>query len=96
MKLTKTDKEAFVRAVMGDVPTVDYNEVCRALCMAWAISSMPDEVRTAYDRFPSYFETRHLNTPYSLSDVWVPMPSNPPDKSERAYVELMLELENSL
>lgn len=92
MKLTKTDKEAFVRAVMADVPAVDYNEVCRALCMAWAISNMPGEVRTAYERFPDYFENRHLGTPYSLSDVWVPM-STGLDKSERAYVELMLELE---
>lgn len=34
MNLTKTDKAAFVRAVMADVPRVDYNEKARALLTA--------------------------------------------------------------
>ena len=49
MNLTKTDKAAFVRAVMADVPRVDYNEKARALLSAWDREAMPAPVRAIWD-----------------------------------------------
>lgn len=49
MNLTKTDKDAFVRAVMADVPHVDYNEKARALLSAWDLDAMPDAIRAIWD-----------------------------------------------
>ena len=49
MNLTKTDKDAFVRAVMADVPRVDYNEKARALLSAWDREAMPAPVRAIWD-----------------------------------------------
>ena len=49
MNLTKTDKDAFVRAVMADVPHVDYNEKARALLSAWDREAMPDAIRAIWD-----------------------------------------------
>ena len=36
MRLTKSDKQTFVDSVMNDVPSVDYNEQARKLCIEWA------------------------------------------------------------
>jgi hypothetical protein len=45
MKLTKIDREAFVKAVMQDVPRIDYQEQIRALVQNDAISQLPEPVR---------------------------------------------------
>ena len=49
MNLTKTDKDAFVRAVMADVPKIDYDEKARALLSAWDREAMPDQIRAIWD-----------------------------------------------
>lgn len=41
MRLTNTLREAFVRAVMDDVPSIDYHEQEQKVAMAWAVSIMP-------------------------------------------------------
>lgn len=41
MRLTKDHKKAFVKAVMDDVPSVDYAEKIRALILADSISQLP-------------------------------------------------------
>lgn len=73
MRLIKSDKDAFVRAVMDDVPQIDYDEQMRSKCMAWAISIMPDKVRAVYNEFPQYFETKYVNTPRGCLGVHVPV-----------------------
>jgi hypothetical protein len=49
MKLTKVDREAFVRAVMNDVPMIDYNEEARVLAMKHLVAALPSAVRTLWD-----------------------------------------------
>lgn len=73
MRLTKNDKKAFVRAVMDDVPQVDYNEQARKLVMDWAISIMPPVVRQAYGEHPEYFENNYAGTPAGLFGAYVPV-----------------------
>lgn len=55
MKLTKTLREAFVRAAMGDVPSVDFHQQIQKAVTADALVLMPPDVRTAYKKHPEYF-----------------------------------------
>lgn len=91
MRLTKSDKEAFVRAVMDDVPEVDYQEQVRSKIMAWALSIMPDKVRAVYNEYPQYFETNLVNTPRGCWGVNVPIAEYVGDLGKRAP-ELWAEL----
>jgi len=45
MRLTKFDKEAFVRAVLDDVPQIDYNEQARKVAMADVIARLPQKIQ---------------------------------------------------
>lgn len=49
MKLTDSIRCAFIRAVMADVPTVDYAEMQRKLIQDDAVSQLPPKVRKIYD-----------------------------------------------
>lgn len=49
MKLTKHHKEAFVRAVMNDLPTADFLEQASKLIQGSVYSQMPSEVKAVYD-----------------------------------------------
>ena len=71
MRLTKTDKEAFVRAVMDDVPQVDYSEQVRSKLKAWGLESLPEEMRSLAKKYPDYFETRYISTPSSCPSVQI-------------------------
>ena len=73
MKLTKFDKEAFVRACIDDVPQINYSEIARTKLMAWAKVIMPDVVQKAYELNPAYFETRWVYTPSGLDHVYLPV-----------------------
>ena len=49
MRLTKHHKEAFVNAVMQDVPMVDYDEQAEKLITDEARNDMPQPVRDVFD-----------------------------------------------
>lgn len=56
MKLTNTLRDAFIRAAMQDVPTVDYTEQARSLLMADSLAQLPPKVRAiAKDKDLSHF-----------------------------------------
>lgn len=50
MRLTKYDKEAFVRAVMNDVPRIDYREQAQKLFDEWLVTKLPAEVAAVFKR----------------------------------------------
>lgn len=59
MKLTNTLRDAFVRAAMDDVPSVDYDEKIRSLITKDAIKQLPPKIRALYNDT----DTRHyVNT----------------------------------
>lgn len=68
MRLTKHDKDAFVRAVLDDVPYVDYSEPARKLVMKHLISLLPGIVQQAYNENPEWIRTNHVNLPSHLQD----------------------------
>lgn len=49
MKLTMSDRSAFVRAVMDDVPSEDYAAQARKLVQDYFVSILPPAVRAVYD-----------------------------------------------
>lgn len=49
MRLTNTMRDAFVRAVMQDVPYIDYKEQMRKVATDGAIAALPPEVRNAWE-----------------------------------------------
>ena len=76
MRLTKADKDAFIQAVINDVPQIDYNEKVRVLIKNWAIARMPRVVQDAYREYPQYFDNHYMRTPGGLIGVFAPVLSN--------------------
>ena len=73
MKLTKSDREAFVKACLDDVPSVDYHEVARTKAMAWAKARMPDCVAKTYELDTNWINTVWVPMPGSICDVYLPV-----------------------
>lgn len=63
MKLTNSIRDAFVRAAMDDVPTVDYEEAIRKAVADAALRALPPSVRKVYDDEATrpYLERTHLH-----------------------------------
>lgn len=72
MRLTKHDKDAFVRAVLDDVPKVDYSEQAQKLVMKHLIGRMPGIVQQAYKENPEWIKTAYVNLPSHLQDFHGP------------------------
>jgi hypothetical protein len=49
LKLTNYMRDAFVRAVMDDVPEVDYKQQIRDTALKAAVEAMPAKLRTVWD-----------------------------------------------
>lgn len=73
MRLTEIHRKAFVRAVMADVPKVDYQEQAEALIKQAVYDSMPDAVKKIYDNkeLRGHLGNERISTPYGLNDVYV-------------------------
>lgn len=88
MKLTNYMRDAFVRRVMDDVPSVDYTEAIRAEVMKAAVAALPPKVRAAWKDKGLH---GYLNTTYfhvcGVSIANVPMPDNEAFKAEKQKIE---------
>lgn len=72
MRLTKFQREAFVQAVMNDVPKIDYQELARVSLQRWAIDHLPTKLKAVHKEFGHYFKTDSLwNLPRNLRSVYV-------------------------
>lgn len=73
MRLTKNMRTAFVRAVMDDVPQVDYDEQIRKAAKDGALALMPPDVLKAYKKHPEFFDTvgRHIG---NVGYYYLPIP----------------------
>lgn len=74
MKLTKTDREAFVRAVMDDVPQVDYDEQAKKLATSLALASIPKRIQDVYNdkEQRSYLSRPYIGLPHPLQAFYGP------------------------
>lgn len=72
MRLTKADKEAFVRAVMDDVPKVDYDEQAKKLVMEELVERMPAEVKAVYKTAPEWLTSNYICLRGNLQSFYGP------------------------
>lgn len=70
MKLTNSDRDAFIKAVMDDVPTIDYDEVCREKVQKWALARAPETIKAAYAEAPNYLSYKYYCVPGSLCGAY--------------------------
>lgn len=93
MRLTKEDKQAFVHAVMDDVPSVDYDEQVRARLEEWGFNALPQALKAVAKEFPDYFEIQYIPTPAGFPGVFVICPPHLCGHNfERAVPEVWAEL----
>ena len=67
MRLNKYHKDAFVEAVLQDLPSTDYDEIAQKLVRESFVEKMPAKVRAVYDDK----EVRHW-----LGNEWIYMPGS--------------------
>ncbi|WP_186216029.1 Nmad5 family putative nucleotide modification protein [Burkholderia gladioli] len=69
MRLSTHHREAFVRAVMDDVPEIDFDEQARVLVQKWATAQLPAKLRALHREFSDYFQHESVWLPGSLGNV---------------------------
>lgn len=72
MRLTNIDRDAFISAVLDDVPSVDYQERARVALQKWAIDHLPPKLKALHKEFGHWFKTDTLwGLPGRISSVRV-------------------------
>lgn len=74
MRLTNSDKNAFVKAVMDDVPKVDYSAQAQALVRQWGIEAMPKELQPLVKKHAEYFKDYYVSMPGGVSNFYAKVP----------------------
>lgn len=94
MKLTNTIRDAFVRAAMDDVPSVNYDEIAAKKVRDYAYQHLPPEIKKVYDKpaLRGYLHETHTYTPSGLCDVYV-VTANPTYYWAKDVPNLWAELE---
>lgn len=64
MRLTNTDRDAFIQSVMDDVPKIDYAEKARSMAMKHAVERMPALVAKLYKSNPEWVRGEHIPLGY--------------------------------
>jgi Nucleotide modification associated domain 5 len=88
MKLTKTIRDAFVRAAMNDVPSVDYAEQIRAGTLAAVLEILPKPIRDMWNdpKLRRYLETHYVCVAGNIN-VAVPWPGYLRNEEGRAAIK---------
>lgn len=70
MRLTNIDRNAFIKAVMDDVPSVDYKEQARVAIQRKAVDLLPPKLKALHKEFGHWFKTdRMWGTPGDIGVV---------------------------
>lgn len=69
-RLTQHDRQAFISAVMDDVPYVDYDEQAREKVQKFALSKLPEGVAASIKAFPDWFQVAlYVYLPGTLNNI---------------------------
>ena len=68
MRLTNSDRDAFVLAAMDDVPKVDYDEQAKKLVLDHLKEVLPVDLQNAIAKYPEWFEAKTIAMPGQLQD----------------------------
>lgn len=97
MRLTNDDKSAFVRAVIDDIPSINYDDQVRSKMKAWGFSTLPSDMKAVAEKYPDYFYSRMIYTPNGCPSVHVICQIDIPQYSKvwkEKYPEMWGELED--
>ena len=74
MKLTISDRDAFVLAVMNDVPKINYNEQAHKLIKGHAYSIMPAKIKAVFDdkKLIGYLTTPYFYVSKDIDSICLP------------------------
>lgn len=94
-RLTTYSRNAFIQAVMDDVPHVDYSEQAREKVQKFALTKLPAGVAAALKAFPDWFDVKaYTSLPGTLSNCYVVARERSEfDKLLKADKKLWAELE---
>lgn len=71
MRLTNFDRDAFINAVMDDVPSIDYQTQADKLARDGLEQSLPDDLLAVIKKYPQHFDVERVGTPHPLNSVAV-------------------------
>lgn len=83
MRLNKSQKEAFVRSVMHDIPEIDYDEQAQKIGIAALEKLIPKNVQEFAAKNPSWIQRHAYGTPRHLRDIYFICPETYSDLEHR-------------
>lgn len=72
MRLTTSDRDAFVRSVMDDVPRIGFDAEARKFAQPFIESQIPPEVLVVWKKFPNMLKCSSVGAPGSLATFYFP------------------------
>lgn len=74
MKLTNYIRDAFIKAAMDDVPSIDYEEQMRSMILKDAVDHLPPKIKAIWKdhSLRGWIETYNKHFPGSIPNVEVP------------------------
>lgn len=92
MRLTNTDRDAFIQSVMDDVPKIDYAEKARSLAMKHALKRMPAPVAELYKSNPEWVRSEHIHLGYLPNGTSAHLPVERGFRFDEAFNSQLLQL----
>lgn len=89
MRLTNTDRDAFIQSVMDDVPKIDYAEKARSMAMKHAVERMPALVAKSN---PEWVRGEHIHLGYLPNGTSAHLPVERGFKFDEAFTSQLLQL----
>lgn len=86
MRLIKSQKEAFVRAVIQDIPVIDFNQQCREIMEKSLKKIIPKHVQDFAAKNPGWIEHGYYSTPSSFSNFAFIMPCSHHNEYRNSYI----------
>lgn len=68
MRITNSDREAFVRSAMDDVPEVDYSEQAMSIIVKHLKSTVPVDLQSVIAKYPDWFAASVVHMPAHISN----------------------------
>ena len=68
MRLTNSDREAFVASAMDDVPKINYSEPAHKLVLDYLQATVPVDLQNTIAKYPEFFSAHRVSMPMYLED----------------------------
>lgn len=91
MRLTNMDRDAFITAVMDDVPKIDYQTQAEKIAREGLDKSLPEDLLAVVKKYPQHFDTSTVRLPSPLNNIAVRGPYNYSSLEKLPKVEAELD-----